>query len=432
MKFPITDFYVSHDRRSEKTDITDLAVSINSIGLLQPLICKKTDEGIEIKAGRRRFYAVRDILEWQGLEEGVHFYFVGDNIDGLVIELEENSHRVDFSPLEQANLFKDIHEAGVEKYGKAVKGVKGGWGLEDTARKTGRNKGYVSRMLSIVKNRELVQECGSVDEALSKIKKVKEKELAAKIREAKAEVTEIPVDVQAYTKKVLVEKAIPFISRLEDESVDLICTDPPFAINYDDLIDTDCYDAPYDDDPEIIQKLIEDLIPHYYRVLKNDKYIIMFVGFDIKNYLKDLMRKAGFFVPATPIYWLKLGTGGKTMQADIRPGNIIQEAILGWKGVPEITIKGVSNVFSYQTVRENRIHQAQMPEALTADLVRTFSYKGDLVLDTFAGSLSIMRGCILTERRFVGCERYQENVQNGIDYTIEWFKKMQTKLSTTT
>jgi site-specific DNA-methyltransferase (adenine-specific) len=428
MQHPITNFYVSHDRRSEKTDITDLAVSIHAAGLLQPIICKKTDEGFEIVAGRRRFYAVRDILEWTELEEGKHFYTAEDSIDGMVIELEENSHRVDFTPLERAYLIKDIHDAGIAKEGRAVKGVKGGWGLEDTARVIGRNKGYVSRMLSIVENKELVGDCGSVDEALTRIKKTKEKEIAAALRQAQAEVVEIPVDIEAYTKNVIVDEASSFITMIEDESVDLILTDPPFAINYDDLIDAE-YDAPYEDDPQVTRDMIEELIPHYYRVLKNDKYIIMFVGFDIKWYLKEVMQKAGFFVPATPLYWFKLGTGGKTMQPDIRPGNVMQEAILGWKGVPEITVKGVSNVFSYQTVRENRIHRAQMPEALTADLVQTFSYPGDLILDTFAGSLAVMRGCMLTERRFIGCEKYQENVQDAVTYTIEWFKKMSAAVS---
>lgn len=423
MKYPISQFFVSHDRRAEKTDITDLAISIHTTGLLQPLICEWSGDMLDVKAGRRRLYAMRDILEWTELEEGKHFYIVDDAVDGLVVELEENSHRVDFTPLERAYLIKDIHETGVEKHGKAIKGVKGGWSLEDTAKAIGRHKGYVSRMLSIVENEELVGDCGSVDEALTRIKKAKEKELASKIREAQAEVVEIPVDIEAYTKNVMVDEATTFISMIEDNSIDLILTDPPFAINYDDLIDAE-YDAPYEDNPDTIKRLITELIPEYYRVLKENKYIIMFVGFELRQYLKDYMREIGFFVSPTPLYWFKLATGGKTNQPDIRPGNVMQEAILGWKGTPELTVKGVSNVFSYQTVRENRIHPAQMPEALTADLVQTFSYKGDLVLDTFSGSLAVMRGCMLTERRFVGCEKWQENVQDGVTYTIEWFEKM--------
>jgi hypothetical protein len=40
-----------------------------------------------------------------------------------------------------------------------------------------------------------------------------------------------------------------------------------------------------------------------------------------------------------------------------------------------------------------------------------------------------MRGCTLTERRFIGCEKYQENVQDAVTYTIEWFKKMSAAVS---
>ncbi len=49
-------------------------------------------------------------------------------------------------------------------------------------------------------------------------------------------------------------------------------------------------------------------------------------------------------------------------------------------------------------------HPTQKPLELLAYLVKTYSNPGDLVVDPFAGSGTTAHACILTGRRFMGCE----------------------------
>lgn len=64
-----------------------------------------------------------------------------------------------------------------------------------------------------------------------------------------------------------------------------------------------------------------------------------------------------------------------------------------------------SSVQNYAPVpKAERLHPAQKPVALIADLLLGFTNEGDLILDPFAGSGSTGEACILTKRRFVGID----------------------------
>jgi adenine-specific DNA-methyltransferase len=59
----------------------------------------------------------------------------------------------------------------------------------------------------------------------------------------------------------------------------------------------------------------------------------------------------------------------------------------------------------------NRLHPTQKPLCVLTPLIQSFSRPGDLVLDPFCGSGSILLAAKLQGRRFVGIEldpRYQE------------------------
>lgn len=422
---PISSFYISSDYRETKRGIPDLAFSIRSIGLLQPLLVRPDGDRFEVLDGRRRFYAITEHLKWKGLEEGTH-YIINSSVAALIAQYGANSNREDFSPREEAKIIHDIHNEGIRLAGPACQGAAtGGWKISDTAKSIGRDSAFVSRLLSIFKNRELLKDASTVTEALRQIKAYKEKNITTIIRAERTKKANIAPDISIYTSKVRNTDAISFCATLEDNIIDLILTDPPFAINYDDLISTEQYDAKYEDEPAQVESLIMSLIPEYYRILKPNKYIILWTGYVVEHIVREAMKKAGFTVYNPPLIWIKIGAGGKSLQPDIRPGNVAQHAILAWKGMPELNVKGRTNVYQHPIVRSNRIHRAQMPESLTADMIEIFSFEGDIVLDTFAGSLSVLRGAFLTKRRFLGCELEIENIQDGIAYTQEWAKGLE-------
>jgi len=421
MATPIEKFYVGSDFRVEESDVTELGVSIRSVGLLQSILVRETDDGYEVLAGRRRLRAMRDFLNWMELEEGKHF-IVNPTVDALVAQLEENDHRENFTPQEKAALIHSIHSEGIERYGLAVKGsVTDGWSIDKTAVKIGRDKSYVSRMLLIYDNLHLVRDCYGFNDCLNKIKREKENYALNEIRHTKAKKAKYTGNIAEYFNNITVASAEDFLPTLQDDLVDFIFTDPPFAIDYaNKYLDTDYYDIPYEDDPESILNVIKTIIPHLYRVLKLNKYMVMWCDFNLFTKLRGFMEDAGFRTSAIPVEWIKIGTAGKTKQPHLKLGSATQYAILAWKGDPELTIKGRANYFPYEIVRKNRIHQAQMPEALVEDFMNTFSHEGDLVLDCFAGSLVSLRAAFKTKRKWIGCEKQFGNVEDGKTYTKEW------------
>ena len=422
MGTPISKFFIANDIRREQRGISELALDIRAIGLLQPLLVQPAEGGdYEILDGRRRFYAMRDKLKFAELDENIH-YVVREGLHALAAQFAANENREDFTPIEKALLIKEIHERGIAEQGQSVKGRAGGggWSLETTGKIVNRDKGYISRMLKIAANADRFKSCRTLAECFDTLAKDVDKKRLSVVQKAKiAKVEELP-DLSAQFKEIICSPAQDYISTVPSGSVDLIHTDPPFAINYDDLISTEQYDAPYEDDPEIIIALLLALIPEYYRVLRDDRYLILWCDFDHAHALRNKMIESGFTTLSSPIVWMKLSTAGKTHQPHIRLGSATQFALLAWKGTPELTIKGRHNYFPYPIVRTNRIHQAQMPEELIIDLVRIFSNESDTVLDTFCGSLSTFRACYATNRKFIGCELQQQNIDNGVSFSMDW------------
>ena len=74
---------------------------------------------------------------------------------------------------------------------------------------------------------------------------------------------------------------------------------------------------------------------------------------------------------------------------------------------------GVGNVLAftsptYNSKFEKQIHSTQKPVLLNIELVMLSSNKGDVVFDPFMGSGSCAVACELTGRSFVGCEKDEE------------------------
>jgi len=424
MGIPIQNFFIKNDIRQEQKGIPGLALDIKAQSLLQPIIVQKDSSGdYEILDGRRRFYAMRDYLKYSELEETKHF-LVREGMHALAVQYAANENREDFTPIEKASLINAIHEEGIREKGLPLKGAKtGGWTLADTAKIVNREKGYVSRMLQIHNNADRFKECSNIQECLNVLQRDKQKKFLSKVTKAKIARIKTLDDLGEVFKTVKCASAQDFLPTLKTASIDLIHTDPPFAIQYDSLITTDQYDVPYEDDPDTIMAIILSLISEFYRVLKNDRYCIIWCDYEKSYHIRQEMIKVGFSVLPSPIVWTKLSTAGKTHQPNIRLGNAVQFALVGWKGMPELSIKGRHNYFPYPIVRKNRIHQAQMPEDLVIDLLRIFSAEGDLILDCFAGSLTTLRACYMTERRFIGCELQEENIENGISYSMGWINE---------
>ncbi|HLF43228.1 MAG TPA: ParB/RepB/Spo0J family partition protein [Acidimicrobiia bacterium] len=135
-KIPIKDITSPGNLRVDVGDVSELAASIGSIGLLEPVVVTPNGSGFHLLAGHRRIAAVKS-LHWK--EVPAHILAVADGdaeVARLTVQLIENLHRVDLSPVEEASGYAQLKAFGLKQ--------------AEIARKVGRSETHVSKRLSIL------------------------------------------------------------------------------------------------------------------------------------------------------------------------------------------------------------------------------------------------------------------------------------------
>ncbi len=90
----------------DEEGIASLASSIREVGVLQPIVVRRHEDGYELVAGERRLRAAKQA----GLATIPAVIRDTDDIDSLREAIIENIHREDLSPLEQAAAFQELLE----------------------------------------------------------------------------------------------------------------------------------------------------------------------------------------------------------------------------------------------------------------------------------------------------------------------------------
>ncbi|HEX9123010.1 MAG TPA: ParB/RepB/Spo0J family partition protein [Actinomycetota bacterium] len=88
----------------ENESLDALALSIREVGVLQPIVVRKTEAGFELIAGERRLRAARKA----GLATVPAVVRESDDADSLREALIENIHREDLNPMELAEAFHEL------------------------------------------------------------------------------------------------------------------------------------------------------------------------------------------------------------------------------------------------------------------------------------------------------------------------------------
>jgi ParB family chromosome partitioning protein len=135
--------------RMDPASIEELAESIKSQGVLQPILVRSLDDGYEIIAGERRWRAAR----LAGLKEVPVVVHDVDDSAAMAIALIENIQREDLNPLEEAS--------GIQR-------LIGEFSMthETAGRAVGRSRSAVSNLLRLLSLEEAVQDMlmsGTID-----------------------------------------------------------------------------------------------------------------------------------------------------------------------------------------------------------------------------------------------------------------------------
>lgn len=224
--------------------------------------------------------------------------------------------------------------------------------------------------------------------------------------------------------KIYNEDCLDTIKKVKDNSIDLICIDPPYEIDYQN--------HNWDKANSLNWDLLKD---EYFRILKPTGNLIVFQGWSNVSKTKEILETK--FQLNNWIIWDRIkGRGAKTNVVSTREDilwfsktntytyNKIWSNIkkktggLGDKnGQPNRALSNVwtdiSPIVPWSIERVN--HPTQKPIQLMERIVTMFSNENDLVLDTFSGSGSTLVASLKLNRNFIGVELNKEYFEISIE-----------------
>lgn len=417
IEVPLSKIRVKDRQREDYGDLSGLATSINRFGQMQNILVEPEDGdgSYALIAGGRRLAG----LAAAGKATAVAKIYEGQ-IDDLVLqelELEENIQRKDLTWQEKEKGLAQIHEV------KAKLAAKDGrtWSTQDTANLIGVSLRKVQNAIELTKEMKANPEIEKADTAHGAMQRLtKQKDL--KRRQTEVEVRQMAENMGIKPKnmvKAICVDALAGMKGLQAESQDFVVSNFPFGVNIEDVFTSD--KKIYEDDPDEISELSRQVILEAYRVLKPDRWFVVFYPTLKLEECRRFLAAAGFKFQKVPAVWVK---------PNKRVGNVgdgTQALVIGYeqfffarKGDARFhEAAPTNNVFTFDTPGADRIHSLQMPPELWEAIYRLIAIRGETGVEPFSGSGS---GGVAADRRdlnWLGFELDQEYVARSNTWVAE-------------
>ena len=252
------------------------------------------------------------------------------------------------------------------------------------------------------------------------------------------------------------KEGLDFLSNVQDNSVDLVLTDPPYIISHETGMETlsqtireadgeniktedewkafkatrgfkddahknnyikygsiygkkYCVTTNYGNwDSQFTMEILEEFIKEYYKKLKKGGTLIMWFDIWKLTPLKELLEKHKF-KQIRFIEWIK--TNPQPLNASTNYlTNCREIALLGVKGSkPTFNGRMDRGIYEFPMAAGwYKFHPTQKNLELFKALIEKHSNKGDTIMDTFLGGGTTAYACKQTERKFTGCETNTE------------------------
>ena len=245
-----------------------------------------------------------------------------------------------------------------------------------------------------------------------------------------------------YLDKIIVGDCQNIIRNMPSDVIHLTCTSPPYY-NAKDYSKWRSYEEYFD--------FLENVFSQIYRVTKSGRMCVVNVSpiivprksraheskrLAIPFHFFSLMERIGWKY-VDDIVWVKpegssLNRNGPFFQhrkpVAYKP-NLVTETIFVFQKPADFLIDKIvrsypedivreslvndtyerSNVWKFNPVTKSK-HLAPYPEILSNNIIKYYSFVGDVVIDPFMGSGTTAVSCIKLKRRYVGVEIHQEYV----------------------
>lgn len=209
--------------------------------------------------------------------------------------------------------------------------------------------------------------------------------------------------------------SLEILKSLQDNSIDIILTDPPYGIEYK---------SNRSEDSNAITKrgLLNDGKKEAFELLENtckilvdktskDSHLYFFCSWSVFSDFERIIGK--YFTIKTPIVWDKGNKGSGDLENDW--GNQTELIIYCVKGKKNINYRK-GNVLSIPKIHSSRlVHPTQKPVELIKEILEVSALKNDFIVDPFMGSGSTIKACNEMNLKCLGIELDKEmfNVANN-------------------
>ena len=195
------------------------------------------------------------------------------------------------------------------------------------------------------------------------------------------------------------------MKNIEDCSIDLVVTDPPYLINYKTNYRKNkshkfCNEIKIDDMNDI--DLIKKYTNECYRIMKNDTAMYIFCSSKAVDVFKNILKDSGFNIK-NQIIWVKNSWTAGDLQAQF--GQQYEIIFLVNKGRKKFNGKRLTDVWNFDRVSwKMQMHQNQKPLDLIEQCILKHSNENNIVFDGFMGSGTTGVACKELNRNFIGVE----------------------------
>ena len=217
------------------------------------------------------------------------------------------------------------------------------------------------------------------------------------------------------TENIKQGDSLEILKSLQDNSIDIILTDPPYGIEYK---------SNRSEDSNAITKrgLLNDGKKEAFELLENtckilvdktskDSHLYFFCSWSVFSDFERIIGK--YFTIKTPIVWDKGNKGSGDLENDW--GNQTELIIYCVKGKKNINYRK-GNVLSIPKIHSSRlVHPTQKPVELIKEILEVSALKNDFIVDPFMGSGSTIKACNEMNLKCLGIELDKEmfNVANN-------------------
>jgi len=205
------------------------------------------------------------------------------------------------------------------------------------------------------------------------------------------------------TQKIIQGDCTQVLPTIPSESVDLVVTDPPYGVRYRDRAGRSVAN---DDNLSNILGAFTEL----HRILKPNTFCVSFYGWNSVGAFFNAWKQAGFSAVGH-IVWHK----GYTSRRGFLNARHEQAYVLvkGHLAKPAHPIDDV-RPWEYSG---NVSHPTEKAVSVLKPLIQSFSHRGDVVLDPFAGVGGTLVAGALSDRQYLGIEleaQYVEHAQRRL------------------